>query len=629
MEKLKAYALSEWKKYLSLVDIYSTKLEFKVDYSIFNKNKFNLVNAQFDPKFDDAFSVEIFNAEGSITATNERSFLLAVYECLRRLGFMFCFPGKSGEIIPENLKKQEINLDFTHYAENRYRGVAPCGPKELDSMLDYIDWMPKVGLNTFFMEFWSNHLGWRSWYLKEENPYLEKDTSYCLEKGLAYDKILWKQAKDRGLLCHAMGHGWNVAVISNDVYNDFEILPTTIIDYDKIALVNGKREIPNGYVRCANLCLSQQAVQKKIIDLVVDYAKNNKHIDFIQVLFGDSINRACECEDCKKHTLYEWMMFILNQIDDALNKNGIQTKIVFSLYNDLLWGSDKVKLNGNRFVMQFCPISRDYSRSFAEIDFDAEIKELPPYQLNKLNSPVHLEDFANFLKNMHKSYGGDGYCFDYQGYYASRYDLSNLEVARLTVEDVKAYKKMGLNGLISCQFYRNAFPHGFLCYATARALFDKKFDFDGELQAYFKACFGTLSEQIYSYLNEVNGALPLFNYQWYGEIEEYRQVFSKPKYDMVKIAKLKEQTIALKDVLNDFCPSNQTEQNCIKVLGFYLLTIQALCDIIDKKNTEEQKEKLLYIRENLKEVLNKNEEFLLPYVSVDHVLQAMFWLIKN
>ena len=82
-------------------------------------------------------------------------------------------------------------------------------------------------------------------------------------------------------------------------------------------------------------------------------------------------------------------------------------------------------------------------------------------------------------------------------------------------------------------------------------------------------------------------------------------------------------------MLDNFYPINQTEQNCIKVLDFYVLTITAFCEIIDKKEQGKQKEKLLFIRENLKEVLNKNEEFLLPFVSVDHVLQTMFWFIKN
>lgn len=626
---IKDYAVSEWDKYISLAGIKPIKLDMVVDDSDFNKSVFCNEYASYDSKYDDAFTVNINGEHGKIVATNERSLLLAVYEALRKLGFTFCFPGKAGEYIPKGLDSLTINISFTHYAENRYRGVAMCGPKEILSVLDYLDWMPKVGLNTYFMEFWSNHLGWKSWYLKEENPYVEKDTTYNLELGLKYDKELWKRAKERGLICHAMGHGWNVAVLSNDVYNDFEVLPTTVIDYEKIALVNGKRELPMGYVRCANLCLSQKAVQEKIINLVVDFAKNNGHVDFIQLIFGDSINRVCECDECKKKSLYEWLILILNKVDKALTENGLDVKIVFSMYNDLLWCSDKEKLNGDRFVMQYCPISRDYSRSFLEVDVNSKIKPLPPYELNNLKAPVHLEDFVNYFKNWRQISDCEAYCFDYQGYYSVRYDVSNKEVSKLTVDDVRAYKKLGLNGLISCQFYRNAFPHSFLCYATARALFDKDFDLEKEEQTYFQICFGSLGEDIDKYLTSVKDAMPLKDYQWYGEIEEYREVFGKPRINAEKILNLKKETILLKDKIKVNKSTDNLKKTCSKVFGFYLLTIDALCDIYLMKANGEDKEKMLKRREDIKEVLCKNENFLLPYVSIDHVLQAMYWFIVN
>ena len=42
-----------------------------------------------------------------------------------------------------------------------------------------------------------------------------------------------------------------------------------------------------------------------------------------------------------------------------------------------------------------------------------------------------------------------------------------------------------------------------------------------------------------------------------------------------------------------------------------------------------EKAEKLSIREELSSTLCKNEKFLLPYCSIDHILQAIYWLIVN
>lgn len=628
MSDIIKFAESEWKKYLSLAGA-NGEITGKVDEKAFDKRKFNLANTVYDARFDDAFTVNIKRGVGQITATNERAVLLGVYECLRRIGFTFCFPGKNGESIPASLRSENVDLHFTHYAEYRHRGIAPCGPKELYSMLDFVDWMPKVGLNTYFREFFSNHLGWKSWYLHEENPYLERDDGYTLEKGLEYDKKVEERIKERGLLLHVAGHGWNVAVISNDVYNDFDLLPTTVIDYGKVALVNGKRELPHGFVRCANLCLSQKEVRDKMVTLVVDYVKKNPQADVVQVLFGDSANNVCECENCKEYSLSEWAVKILNGIDDALTAENIGTRIAFGVYNDTLWAPEKIKLhNSDRFIMEFCPISRDYSRSFDETDI-SEGKTIPKYSRNKIKLPVAPEDFIAFYKKWREKYKGEAVWFDYHGYYASRYDISNTEVVSLAVRDIGTYKKAGVDGLISCEFYRNAFPHGFLCYATARALFDGDFKLEKEQEKYFAACFDENSDTVREYLCLINDTLPPFDYQWYGEIEEYREFFKKPAIDREKFLRLKAATENLSERFSAFSAEDALRETCRKIFYFFTVTVDALCDLFIMKKDGERQDRLIEKWNSLKETLCKNETFLLPYCSIDHVLQTAFWFISK
>ena len=55
---------------------------------------------KYDPFFDDAYIVRAGGGRIDITASNERSVLLAVYGFLRKLGCIFTRPGAGGEVPP-------------------------------------------------------------------------------------------------------------------------------------------------------------------------------------------------------------------------------------------------------------------------------------------------------------------------------------------------------------------------------------------------------------------------------------------------------------------------------------------------------------------------------------------------
>ena len=615
-----SYALSEWRKYLKRAGIDSSNLNlrFMVDELKFKNTKHN-----FDSKWDDAFKVEIKSGGGMITASNARSCLIAVYECLRRLGFIFLNP--TDTFIPRDISKKMLDFQFDFCADLRHRGVAPCAPREIRSFKRFIKWLPKVGLNTVFYEGWSGYLSYKSWYMHEENPFYAKE-DFNLDTAKKFDKESVCLAKEIGLNVHAMGHGWNVAVVSDNIYNDMFLEDGQKINYDSIATVNGKKSIPNGILRCVNLCLSNKAVKQELVSLVVDYAKNNRYADVIHFWLADGVNKTCECEDCRKMEFSDQYVEILNAIDVALTQNNLSVKIAFLLYNDTLYPPKHTKLyNENRFIMLFCPISRDYSRSFDEIDI-SERRMIPKYSRNNIKLPVAPKEFIAFYKKWREKYKGETVWFDYHGYYASRYDISNTEVVSLAVRDIETYKKMDVDGLISCEFYRNAFPHGFLCYATARALFDKDFILEQEQEIYFDACFGENSNMVMEYLHLVNKTLPLFDYQWYGEIKEYREFFKRPNIDKEKFLRLKTVTKNLSERLSEFATDNVLRATCNKIFYFFTITVDVLCDLFIMKKNGEKQNRLIEKWGILKKILCKNEKFLLPYCSVDHLLQTAYWL---
>ena len=62
-------------------------------------------------------------------------------------------------------------------------------------------------------------------------------------------------------------------------------------------------------------------------------------MDYLHVWLADTHNNLCECEDCCKTTLSDQYVELLNEIDRRLTQEGLKTRIVFLLYQELLCAS--------------------------------------------------------------------------------------------------------------------------------------------------------------------------------------------------------------------------------------------------------------------------------------------------
>ncbi|MBQ2510401.1 MAG: hypothetical protein II529_06235, partial [Erysipelotrichaceae bacterium] len=106
-----------------------------------------------DP-WDDTLLVSVENGAGYITGSNPRSVLIGVYHFLRLLGCRFLHPGKGGERIP---KKELISSEISGHdklsASCRHRGLCIEGADSYENILDTIDYLPKVGMNEYFVQF--------------------------------------------------------------------------------------------------------------------------------------------------------------------------------------------------------------------------------------------------------------------------------------------------------------------------------------------------------------------------------------------------------------------------------------------------------------------------------------------
>ena len=82
-----------------------------------------------------------------------------------------------------------------------------------------------------------------------------------------------------------------------------------------------------------------------------------------------------------------------------------------------------------------------------------------------------------------------------------------MSMNRVLFSDMKGLRKLGLNGMISCQNQRVWFPSGFGMVAMAQALWDNEADYDRTADAYFTAAFGPDGLQVRAYLEELSRLL--------------------------------------------------------------------------------------------------------------------------
>lgn len=113
----------------------------------------------------------------------------------------------------------------------------------------------------------------------------------------------------------------------------------------------------------------------------------------------------------------DFYVLLLNELDAALTERGLSTRIVFLIYQDLLWPPLEERLeNQERFILMFAPISRTYSR---ELRWSKEA-EVPPYVRNKLSFPRSAEANVAFLDAWREVFAGDSFDFDYHLMYYRR-----------------------------------------------------------------------------------------------------------------------------------------------------------------------------------------------------------------
>lgn len=449
----------------------------------------------------DAFAANIVNGKGTLYAISPRSALLGVYQLLRHAGCRFVRPGKNGEYIPS---RSLANLEYHKQLCSRcfHRGITIEGAVSVQNVLDIVDWAPKVGYNSYFIQFRDGFQFFDRWYSHEGNPFLGTE-NYTREECKKDHQQIIQQIKKRSMMLHGVGHGWTSAAVGIDVGGWYEVDDDSISDEQRsmLAEVDGERKFYTGKPLNTQLCYSNSNATDRMIQNIVAYAQNNPQVDYLHIWLADDFNNFCECETCKKHLPADLYVRMLNSLDEKLSKRNLNTKIVFIAYYELLWAPNKEKIrNESRFTLMFAPMFRSYTSSYK----GAELPELlPEYNRNHVIYPRDNGLHLRFLQEWKNVFHGDCFSFEYHLMWDQYRDVGQHELAQILFDDILVLDKHGLNGIMSCQLNRCAFPTAFPNYMMGHALLDESVTLNQLENEYLDGAFGEFAKAAGDYLREI------------------------------------------------------------------------------------------------------------------------------
>ena len=474
------FTRSELYKYLS-------RLGVSADISLGLLSDFGVKIDVDDPFFDDAYEINVKDKKGYIAGTNERSILFGVYRLLTEWGVTFVRPGKYGTVYPEVCRTKDVLV--SEKAARRHRTMCIEGAVSIENVLDMIEWLPKVGFNSYYIQFSVPHVFFDRWYSHMRNPYKQAEP-HDEVKTVEYMEIMTEEIKKRGLLLHTMGHGWTCSPfgISDKGWYAEESFPK---EYENIcALVNGERKVWNNIGLYTQLCYSNPYVRSTMVKAVIDYVHEHPYADVVHFWLGDYFNNTCECPECTKGTYSDHYVKMVNDITDTLAKEGLKTKVMFLLgYNTSHPPVLTEVKNQENTMFLFAPICRNYHSSFPS---EYRLKEIPEYKINSFSHTEcnSVDKNLAYLHAWKKKYGGDCVDFDYHLMWDHILDAGGEGIARIINTDLKNIGGLGMNGFISCQLQRNTFPTSIAMTAMAKTLWDDKAEFEDIRRTLYSASFG-------------------------------------------------------------------------------------------------------------------------------------------
>lgn len=464
----------------------------------------------FDPFIEDILDIDVENGAGFIAGSNPRSILMGVYKYCYSAGCRFLRPGPDGDYVPQT---DVLNHSFRYRkkADQPFRGECSEGAISYEHMRDTVYWLPKIGMNMYMIEGIVPYTYMHKWYGHVGNTQLRQAgqvTDYDLI--LNYVNLLERDIKKTGLQLHTLGHGWMFSGMG--VKEGPPASMKTLPDWSEkhLAMVNGKREIHNGLFY-THLCYSNPETRKYMVDTLMEYIRRKPHVDFVHAWLADSKNNHCECPECVKMHPSEFYVQFLNELDEALEAEGFQTRIVFIMYVDTERPPVFNKLkNPGRFVL-LTAIGLHYDKGY---DIPEYTGEVPPFVRNQYKPPE-----ASLRLKWHRDW--KAHCdnipsiiFEYRFYTDMYCDLGHMQISRETHRDMRSLDKtLGVQGCMNDQTHRMDMPTSLPMITMGHTLFDRNTDFEELRDTYFAGAFGKDWQACRTYLETLSDLLCPSNYR--------------------------------------------------------------------------------------------------------------------
>ena len=579
----------------------------------------NLLLPVADPTRDDGIYVNVTETTGIITGVNDRSVLLAVYRFLQELGCVWTGPGAEGEHIPARLV-ENIAVSLRENASLRYRGICIEGIASYENIHELVDFLPKVGMNAYFIQQVKPKHYLNYWYSHQFNPNFTAEPLTQADVDMMYASIEEEIAL-RGLDDQRVGHGWTCYPYGVDPMLENPVLEELPKEFQEdLAMIDGKRKLFHKDLPVySSMCYSRKSVRDKVNDCVVEYCKANPNVTTLHFWLADMANNQCECEECQKKTASDWYVLLLNELDEKLTAANIDAKMVFLLYNDLLWAPQEEKINNpDRFILMFAPVSREYGKNYGEaLEFNGT---LPEYVRNKVKLPASLAENVAHLRRWQEFFPGDSFMFEYYLMWAHAGDLGYENVAKNIYEDILCLDKLGINGMVNVQLQRAAFPTNLPLYIMGKALWNKNCDYEAEVARFYEAAFGADGKQVHEYLKEISDLGNLWHQTHSGsETDPYGPFFKD-------YARLETLLAEFAPVIADRLAKNGPNRNDWELLQLhhhYVTQTVAAAKLAEAHKTEEAKAVFADLKtfvQNNELTLRKTYDIFLNYATLKQKL---------
>lgn len=498
------FASEELAKYLQILGV-------KAEIALGLFADFDITLEVEEPLYDDAIAISVKDKKGYVAGSNERSVLIGVYRLLSEWGIGWVRPGRNGTHYPKGCTAPDVEIQ--EVAAKRHRTVCIEGAVSVENVLDMIEWLPKVGFNGYYIQFSLPYEFFERWYSHRKNT-IKSPEPFTVEQAEEYHRRMVQEIKRRGLFLHAMGHGWTCAPFGISDHGWYVQKPESIPQYykDVCALVNGERKVWRDTPLATQLCYSNPFVRKTMVNAVIKYIDEHRETDVIHFWLGDYFNNTCECSECTKGTHADHYVRMINDITDMLVCRRLDVKVVFCIgYNNAHPPKlERIKHPKNVMLM-FAPISRSYAESFPD---GYRVTEIPEYKTNGFElvygKTASVDAHLAYLHAWKQCYDGDIVDFDYHLMWDHILDAGGEGIARVAYNDIRNFDPLGINGFISCQLQRNAFPTSIAMTTMAKALWNNDADFDKIRRELYAAAFGKGAlDELCNYFAELSHAFDI------------------------------------------------------------------------------------------------------------------------